>query len=270
MRKKREIVTPTSESLEKIEKEFSDYAASIDKLLTFDEFVLDAALKYYKEAIAILVRGGYSESPAVSKLRIGEQSLATIKQDKSLRPSYEAIYNQVVVIWVSVLAATLESMFKYLVRKNYPNLPDKKRDRKISLGDLLIFENLKEGFADIVLNADDSISFQDIGSIQRTFKEYFDIPFDDGPHFDNVAFAIMARHAIVHNAGRIEGGFRKYSKEKLTKRTVMKDLSKAGFQFELTEAKELSLSFQNFVKSLLTKIREKEKPQREKKEDLPF
>ena len=85
-----------------------------------------------------------------------------------------------------------------------------------------------------------------------------------------MSFAMAARHAIVHNAGRIDASFGKYAKEKLTKRTVMKDLSKAGFQFELTEAKELSLSFQNFVKSLLTKIREKEKPQREKKEDLPF
>lgn len=271
MTKKTRISATTAKSLDQIEKEFSEYAESIDKLLTFDEYVLEAALRHFDGAIETLERGGLTQNPAFNKLKIGRRLLVNIKEDASLRSSYQAIYNQIVVIWVSVLAATLESLFKYLIAKNYPRIPPKKKDRKIKIGDLQLFENVKEAFGDIVLKADAEISFQDIGSIKRTFEEYFGIHFNNNDlHLHNVAFAIRARHAIVHNAGRIDMGFQKYANQELSKRTVMKDLSGTSLQFGLEEAKQLSNSFRTFVTNLLSKIRKEEVIKQKEGEDIPF
>lgn len=272
MRKKLAGNISNPDSLKQIEKEFSDYADSIHKLLTFDDFVVKDALNYFDDPIQILERN-FPQNPALDKLRMGRKSVSNIREHGSLKPFYKVIYNQTVVICVSVLAATLESVFRYLIGINYPSLPARKKDRKISIGELLevvSFEKPKEAFADIVRKADDSISFQDIGSIRRTFGDYFDIHFEDDSNFHNVAFAIKARHAIVHNGGRIDANFRRYAKDKLTKRTVMKNSLKSPLQFELAEAKKLLKSLVTFVHSLISAAREKQMIEQKQEEDLPF
>lgn len=272
MKKKGEIVTPTADSLENIEKEFSEYATSIEKLLTFDEFVLDAALKHYDEAIRVLEHSGYDQSSVViKKLNMGRLSLANIKENQSLRPSYEAIYNQVVVIWVSVLEATLESLFKFCIFQNYPSLGETDPvELKVSLARIVSYDTIKEAFPTLVREADRSISFQNMESIKRTFHKYLGLDFEETEDLHNVSFAMAARHTIVHDGGRVDASFRKYAKEKLAERTVMKDLSKPTLQFKLAEARQISRSFQHFVKNLLSKIREKQDVKEEAKENIPF
>ncbi len=51
MRKKPAGNISNPDSLEQIEKEFSDCADTIDKLLTFDDFVVTDALRYFEDSI---------------------------------------------------------------------------------------------------------------------------------------------------------------------------------------------------------------------------
>lgn len=242
--------------LEQIEKVFFDYAENINKLFTFDDHVLQAALKYFNDAIGVLERRGSESAKEAQILKTGRQSLSNIRKNKSLRPYYKVIYNQVVVIWVSVLAGTLESIFKYCVAQTYPKLPqEKQKELKIPVAFLPSFGDVREAFPIIVLEADRSISFQDMGSIRRTFIEYFSIDFPDNEHFQNVAFAMMARHTIVHSAGRIDRPFHK-NVEKLVERTIMKDVAGDSLEFELQQMQQLSDSFREFVRSVIKCVRQ--------------
>ena len=238
--------------LAKIEREFREYAESIRKLITFDDVVLEIALVHFDSAIKSLERGGFGHLPAPQKLKTGKQSLSNIRANKSLQAFYRVIYNQAIVIWVSVLEATLESILKYCLGEKYPKLPQKQEEKlKIPVARLTSFNNVREAFPELVVEADGSISFQNMTSIRRTFEEYADIKIPEDKHTHNVAFAMASRHAIVHNAGRIDTSFRTYAKS-LSKRTIKKSITGSSLQFQLKELQALSESLQAFVDYLIT------------------
>lgn len=246
------------DKLKEIEEQFNQYAEAINKLVYFDSVILNLSLGVFDEAIGITEKVNWDKSNIVTqKLRNCRKNLQNIHENKSLHLHYQTIYNQAVVVWVSVLAVTLESLFKYCIEHvKIELLTDKKKDAKIHIIELLSVEDIQKALPSLILEADHSISFQDMQSIRRTFEEYFTIEIGDSVDVQNVAFTQAARHVIVHNAGRVNERFKNQIKS-LTKRTLMKKFSSSNIQFDLKDAKVISENIKKFVKDIIVKVRNK-------------
>lgn len=135
--------------------------------------------------------------------------LESICQSGPKRSKYKPIYSQSIVLLVSYFSSTISSIFNdtltfYL--NNLEKVPKSlaKEEFKFNLSELNELEyDLSTEIGRMIARKAD-ISFQDMQSIYRAFKRYFNIEIEKNYHVDNIITAQSLRHAIVHNAEIID------------------------------------------------------------------
>jgi hypothetical protein len=139
-------------------------------------------------------------------------TLKNVRRNDSLRPKYEVIANQGVVLLVSYFSSSLEDLFRVALADalDARRIPEELWDAefKASFAQLVGIRRDADGLIDLVVAKND-INFQDMQSIVRSFKDYLRIQVIKDTDTDNLIFAQAARHAIVHSAGIADDRFLK-------------------------------------------------------------
>ena len=180
---------------------FEANVESVHRLAEFDHLVQDFVLGQLEQLNKRL-----REDHAIANPRLAVQQAYTqiknIRKNDSLRPQYEYIFNQCVVLLVSYFGSALGDIFRAAVSDALtgPGGVKKLLDEKLTvsvrelaelgtdvgakLGDLLILKN--------------DISFQDMQSTFRTFRDYLGIEIKRDIQMNNIILGQAARHVIVH------------------------------------------------------------------------
>ena len=190
---------------QKIEDTFIKNISDILKLMNFDRVILQFAIDGIEGLQEKLKKSHNIENPRLLAQNT-LQSLQQIKTNDSLRPQYQVIFNQCVVLLVSVFASTIADLFMdgicKLAKKGDSKLL-KKEELKISVSDLLEYDGeINERLGHLIADKND-LSFQDMKSIGRAFKDYFEFTIDKSEEVNNIIMAQAGRHIIVHDSARI-------------------------------------------------------------------
>lgn len=185
---------------------FEQNIQSVRKLMNFDRDVQDFAIEQIEKLHNTLVNVDKIEN----ETRNGKRTLDLLKQirsNDSLRPRYQIIFNQAIVLLVSYFGSAISDCFRTATQISIA-LDDKRvlnEELNIEIEELLIRgDQINDVLGDLLIQKKD-ISFQDMKSVSRAFKEYFGIEIKKDNVVNNIILGQACRHAIVHEGGRVNG-----------------------------------------------------------------
>jgi hypothetical protein len=184
---------------------FKLHVQSVEKLMNFDRDVIDFAIIAIDELQVKLTQHHKLDNPQLTAAR----TLGMLRQYRdhdSLRPRYATIFNQAIVLLVSYFGSSVTDLFRQGVATALTIGTDSdllREQIKISLRELREADfQLKDMTPDLLIQAKD-ISFQDMQSISRSFKEHLGISIEKSTDVNNIILAQGCRHIIVHAGGLV-------------------------------------------------------------------
>lgn len=182
---------------------FKEHANSVEKLMSFDRDVLDFAILSLEEMRDRLVNHHQLGNPHLTAENT-LQLLRGIRKNDSLRPRYQTIFNQALVLLVSYFGSSINDLFRLGVSEALDRGTDSgllKEQVKVSFRELRDANfQLRDMAADLLIQTKD-ISFQDMQSVSRAFKEYVGISIEKTASVNEIILGQACRHAIVHSGG---------------------------------------------------------------------
>jgi hypothetical protein len=238
-----------------IENTFKDNVNDIFKLMEFDQIILDVAITGLEDLQETL-RKSYSIDNPRQLAENALQLLRSIREHKSLRPRYQVIFNQCVVLLVSIFASSVSDLFKKGIN-DLAEIGDssvlKSEELKISVSQLLEFNGeIKDSLGDLIAEKND-LSFQDMKSIGRAFKTYFGFTIEKDVNVNNIIMAQAGRHVIVHDSSRINDRILRQVFG-AHPRTLKPELSGNVVSFDSDEVTLIANSMQDYLKSVRKQI----------------
>lgn len=146
---------------------------------------------------------------AQMSLQKTKKSLENISES-SISSNYRIIYNQMGILAVSSMEATLKNFFRDKVSKlDNLNVGNKKLEEiKITALDLVNHNlDFSQEFGELLLEKETN-SFQNLKLIKETFRNYLnkEIALDDASE-KLIIFYLESRHLLVHKSGRVDDRF---------------------------------------------------------------
>lgn len=196
-------------TLLEIENRLESQLDSVNELANFDKKITDVCLDHLE-----LLNSRFKAAPfdTTNQMYLCEgtiNAIKTIRINDSLRNHYDVMHNQCIVLSVSFFTSAISDIFKYSVQKSAEQgtLPSSKEDIKLSIEELKKYDfNLIKHIAEIILQRKD-ISFQDMQSIVRSFRDYLDIEINRDQKCNDIIFAQASRHSIIHANSIADGKF---------------------------------------------------------------
>lgn len=189
----------------KTEETFINNIEDIYQLMDFDRIILQFAISGIEDLQEKLKKSHDIGNPRLLAQNT-LQMLQQIQTHDSLRPKYQVIFNQCIVLLVSLFASSIADLFRdgicSLAKKGDSSFL-KNEELKISVSDLLEYDGeITERLGYLIADKND-LSFQDMKSIARAFKDYFGINISKDENVNNIIMAQAGRHVIVHDSARI-------------------------------------------------------------------
>ena len=192
-------------TLESVREAFSQQCAGVRELLEFD----DVLVEHLVGGLDWIIGELESRNQRTLATSVGNRlrALKNVRTTQSLRPRYETIYNQCVVLLVSYFDATMSDLFKVAVSnalKANAAVPARKRSVQLnwqslnkpdSPVEILIAERIVE---------EDDISFQDMKSIRRAFHKELGIDLGRDEKTNDIILGQACRHVMAHAGGRVD------------------------------------------------------------------
>lgn len=234
---------------------------SVEKLINFDQEVQDIAISAIEELHDDLVNIHNITNPQQN----GDRTLTIlrgVRTNDALKLKYKTVYNQAVVLLVSYFGSMLSDLFRYSAKIAVLTHKDKRvlnEELKLQVYELLnIRKDIGDTIGDILIEKKD-MSFQDMKSVSRLFKNYFGIDIDKDNLVNNIILGHACRHSIVHEGGivnsRVINQVREAKPRDLKENVNLeKDIS-----FSVPEIRILSNSMLKYAENLMEKITEYEK-----------
>lgn len=192
--------------LDRIAKNLSAQVDDVYKLLEFDATILEHAIARLRELQDRLENVHEIKNPYLSVANT-IKSLEDIRSNESLKPRYELINNQCIVLLVSFFGSTVHDLFTVSSTIWLRDaLPDslRKHDLKLTLGELADLEfDLSTQLGELI-SRKENISFQDMRSIKRAFGDYVGVDIVRDETTNNIVAAQAYRHVIAHNGGVVD------------------------------------------------------------------
>lgn len=239
---------PTTSTPNSIVSEFDSNLAGVLDLLSFDETLCSLVISSLEK-----LKDSASQLVFQKKIENLISSFGAVHEARSLRPKFEAINNQCVVLLVSYFGSTLQELFLcYLRERLLSDAPYQMDSKEIKVTIYELRKLLKESgglLPELVLESE-AISFQDMRTIVEGFRKYFAIEVTRSCDMENILFAQAARHAIVHNGCVVDGKMVKQLRSANLRqiRPTIKVLEKICFTQD--EVKLIAQSMKNFLKAL--------------------
>lgn len=185
---------------------FKTHVKSVESLMNFDRSVLEFAILNIADLQTKLIQHHRMDNPHLTAERT-LQLLKGYRENDSLRSGYKTIFNQALVLLVSYFGSSIKDLFRQGVAEALMNDTDSallREQIKISFSDLRDAGfQLKDLAPDLLIQAKD-ISFQDMQSIKRAFKDYLGIPIEKNQVVNDIILAQGCRHVIVHTGGVVD------------------------------------------------------------------
>jgi hypothetical protein len=235
---------------------FHTSAKSVLELLDFDRVIIALAVDGLRN-VASHIERSYNLPAAVITLNNRAEMLEQVRKGDSLRPKYETIFNQCVVLLVSYFDSAVHGVFRCAVIEALRTdiaVPVKSEKLSVSWSALEQTHGDRERiFADLLV-AQKNISFQDMQSVVRTFKDLLNITLPRTTHTDNIILGQAARHAIVHARAIVDD--RMVNQVAAAKLRTLKPevVHMAELRFTPEEVNELSVSMTVYVQDLCSAL----------------
>ena len=179
---------------------FQTHVESVHRLMNFDRDVLAHAIEAIEGLQERLTQHHKLDNPHLTAART-LQILRGYRKHDSLRPRYRTIFNQALVLLVSYFGSAVHDAFRAGVSAalaSEKETPLLREQLKISFAELKEANfDLRRRAPDLLVNAKD-ISFQDMKSIARAFKENLGVEIERTPAVNEIILAQACRHVIVH------------------------------------------------------------------------
>jgi len=248
--------------LSSVVEAFKKHVISVEKLMNFDRDVLEFAINAIDELQVKLVQHHQLNNPSLTAERT-LQILRGYREHDSLRPRYTTIFNQALVLLVSYFGSSVHDLFRQGIASALMRGSDSallREQIKISFRDLRDADfQLKELAPDLLVQAKD-ISFQDMQSIARSFKEYLDITIDRSEDLNDIILAQGCRHVIVHSGGEV--GNRLIRQISGAKPRKLKPILNVGesIQFSVEEVSQVAKSMLAYLEAVASQVEAGEIP----------
>jgi hypothetical protein len=239
------------QSNKEIIENFKLNVASVKKLANFDRVVLEYAIKSI-ESLQNRLKNKFENERLLASTTL--KQLNSIRSNDSMRKEYEEIFNQCIVLLVSYFGSAVSDVFRNYVTARITSSKKMKilqEELKFTIGELRDLDfNLNGQMGDIIARKKD-ISFQDMGSISRNFKDYLGIVVDKDNNINNIILGQACRHVIVH-AGAVADIKLLNQISGATPRDIKEEINVGDkIQFSLEEIEVLSGSMMDYITKLV-------------------
>lgn len=245
--------------LNSVKETFKGNVQSVHKLMNFDRDVQDVFIEH----IADLSNRLKTQQRITNDLLNGErqlQMLRQIRENDSLRPRYEAIFNQAVVLAVSYFGSAIHDILRLCIADAIKHRQHKRllnEEFKVSIADLIVNStSLEEAIGDLFITRKD-ISFQDMQSIGRAFSDYLEIAVEKDAIVNDIICGQACRHAIVHDGARVNARVIRQISAANPRRLKQKIKEGDNLKFSPEEVDMLCVSMSTYIESLCGKLQEK-------------
>jgi hypothetical protein len=243
-------------SVTDIETRFRASVQAVDKLMDFDDLVLEYAIKSVDELCNRLKKARIENVKLTGEITL--KQLKDIREHKSMRTNYQEIFNQGVVLLVSYFGSALQDLFEESVAHSLSRGGQQsllKEELKIAIADLKHIEfDLTHHIGEFLISSK-NISFQDMQSIRRAFHDYLDIDPERDKIANNIILGQACRHVIVHSGAMVDTKLKNQVGTALP-RTLKLDLSEdTKVQFQPDEVKTLGQDMLKFVGRIVQKLK---------------
>jgi hypothetical protein len=229
---------------------------SVEKLINFDREVLDVTIKSIKSLHESLLNGQRITNDRLN----GKRTLDVLhgfRTNDVLKSRYSIINNQAIVLLVSYFGSAIADLFREASKIAVEIHNDERvlnSELKIKINELMLLGSSPGDAIGDLLITKNSISFQDMQSIQREFKKYFGILIEKDERVNNIILSQACRHSIAHEAGivnsrvvnQVKGADPRAIKTSLTDGELI--------QFSETEIKIISDSMLSYVTALSNSV----------------
>jgi hypothetical protein len=193
-------------SIDRIVSTFTANVESVYELMNFDRLVLDVAIRHLEQLQERLTKLHGFDNP---RFDVGHTLtlLRGIHDHDSLEHNYREMLNQCNVLLVSYFSSAVGDIFKSAVSEAVrsgagPALLA--ADIRLTLREVReIAGELVERSGEL-FTAHRDISFQDMQSIGRSFREYFDYDPPKNEVVNDIIVSQGCRHVIVHSGGIVD------------------------------------------------------------------
>jgi len=156
---------------------FDQHVQSVRRLMNFDRDVLEITIDHLRALRDELTKHHKLGNPRLTAERTLE-TIQGIRENDSLRPRYQTIFNQALVLLVAYFGSAVSDIFRrgvVLAIENVPESPILKEELGLTVGALrAVTANKLAAIPELLIETKD-ISFQDMQSIGRTFRNYFQV-----------------------------------------------------------------------------------------------
>jgi hypothetical protein len=187
--------------MNKIVEQFTVNVESVNELANFDRVVLDFAI----HLVSSLKNVQGSNRLQINATENAAKALQNVRDHDSLRPKYQAVFNQCLVLLVSYFGSTINNLFNsYLtefLKLGLTPISCKKEEIKVSFSDLETLNYDVLGNIGELVVSSKNISFQDMQSIARAFRDWLGHEPNQDQDVNNIIVGQACRHVIVHFGG---------------------------------------------------------------------
>ena len=184
---------------------FKENLDSVSKLVNFDKEVQEIAINGIENLHHFLKDEKGFANPKWNGERT-LQTLRNIRKSPMLEDRYSLIFNQAVVLMVSYFASGLGDLFRASIARSFKRKDDAilRAELKVQVEDIaLLLESVDTQLGEFIIRKE-GLSFQDMQSTHRAFKEYFGINIQTDENVRNIIVAQACRHSIVHVGARVD------------------------------------------------------------------
>ena len=234
---------------------FDQNVQAVIRLMNFDREVQDLTIGYIEDLHHSLVRVQRIQNEQLNGKRTLDM-LRIIRTNDSLRPRYQLILNQAVVLLVSYFGSALGSLFRFAVARAIAGADRRilSEDINVEVEELLARgDQIQDVLGDMLIQKKD-ISFQDMKSVSRAFKTYFGIEIVKDDQVNNIIVGQACRHAIVHDGARANSRILRQI-ENAKPRTLKQQITEnEQISFMPSEVEELAQNMKAYAITLHEKI----------------
>jgi hypothetical protein len=243
-----------------LSKEASEFEQNIETVLqlsNLDRGLLDEVISALEKRDSRLLKAGIENARMLAGSTL--QHLRDIRQNDSLRPGFQALVNQSIVLLVSYFESGVSQLFRVAVAAALDADPSdhlKNIQLKLTVAELAkLGDELRETLPDLVAECP-GISFQDTKSIARTFSEFFDVEIPRDEITNEITVGLAFRHVIVHNGGIVDRQCMKQI-EHATPRAFRPQISNGeSLSFSTDEIRVLARAMVAYVRRLVSELGE--------------
>jgi hypothetical protein len=242
--------------LDKVLKTFEANVASVSSLMEFDTHVIGFAIQQLETLQERLVNVHEIRNARLDVSRALDV-LRGIRKNDSLQTQYDQVLNQCNVLLVSYFSSAAQEVFRASVSEAVREGHDEsllKQDIKITLRDIreIGLELVERAGELLALHRD--ISFQDMQSISRAFREHFNVTMSQDETVNDIICSQACRHVIVHSGAVADR--RMIGQLRAAKPRSLKPDMREGDRVQFTEAevRSVGLHMTSYLRMLIERL----------------